>query len=289
MGGVKEYSMSNWAKGLDISYSRASVAWFADRFIDDGYRVFIQDLWTGGYLNNPSVRAVAEANLRDARQCGYACAGYANAAPPDWWPDEQAVSNAKFNAGAEWEHLDLIVVDVEIIGVTWERVFALAQAFEREGKRVCIYTGKWVIDQIGQPPSMPYKLWTTGRRAYSPWSDTEVIGQQLGETAIAGVTFDYDDFDLDFFQQAQPQEEDIDMDKLIRFEPYNGIYLIVGGRLEHLRDAKTAAAAGYDLAKTRVVKKTDADYGTLAGLPVGYADVDAAEGAFNQDQIPDDV
>ena len=134
--------------GIDFSFSRIERDDFR-RFYDAGYRVAIQDLWTGGYLNNQGLKNVAALNLADAQAEGFIIAGYSNASP--WYSTEVSLKETIANAGAMWDNLDVVAVDVEIAALPTERIWHLAQALEAAGKRVCIYTGWWYYNGEGRP------------------------------------------------------------------------------------------------------------------------------------------
>src|SRR5216117_3643701 len=96
----------NPVKGLDVSFSATTADWWLRRAAE-GYRAMSQCLWTGGFENNAGIRAVAESNLRFAREAGFACSGYINAAPPNWWSDDVALTESAKNADAEWERFNV--------------------------------------------------------------------------------------------------------------------------------------------------------------------------------------
>lgn len=148
----------NPAPGLDLSFSSTDADWWLRRAAD-GFRVCSVALWTGGYENNSGLSAVAEDNLRFARQAGFLTSGYLNAAPPDWWEDETAIEEAKKNAGAEWGKVPVMIVDWEIAGTTVDRVLSLAAALEAQEKKVAVYTAKYVWDRLGQPDIAKLGRW----------------------------------------------------------------------------------------------------------------------------------
>ena len=107
--------MTTWVKGVDVAFSRVSRQWCRDRKAE-GYRVFVQNLWTGGYLHNTSLDAVAESNLANAKLEGLIVAGYCNASP--WSEAVRSVAEAKLNAGEMWAALKVVACDIEINGLT---------------------------------------------------------------------------------------------------------------------------------------------------------------------------
>jgi hypothetical protein len=144
--------MSDWQKGLDVSTSRVSPQWCKNRYAE-GWRIFVQDIWTGGYKENAAIRAAAEPNLRAAREAGFVTAAYANANP--WFSAQQSLTEAKVNAGAEWHHVDIVFVDVEIEGTTLQHAKDLCDAVEAEGKKVAFYSGKLVLGRLHGQPERP--------------------------------------------------------------------------------------------------------------------------------------
>src|SRR3990167_5334867 len=91
-------------RALDLSFSSASLAWCQARKAE-GWGLLIPDLWTGAVSPAP-----ARANLANARQAGMLTAGYTVV---NTLPAATAVNKAIGAAGAEWEHLNFIAVDVE--------------------------------------------------------------------------------------------------------------------------------------------------------------------------------
>jgi len=167
-----------------------------------------------GYLNNAGIRAVAEANLRDAREAGFVTAGYINTSP--WHSAGEALTQGQFNAGAEWEHLAFVPNDVEIDGVGEADVLALCEAIEAAGKKTCIYSAAWFwIGHLGNaqwPWLRRYGLWEAyydgdpdidfANRRFGPWELSDVIGEQYqNDVTIEGVTTDLNVFRGSFLQE----------------------------------------------------------------------------------------
>lgn len=267
----------NIVDGIDISFSEVPAAWAVARW-NEGNRIFVQDLQTGGRANDATLAWLAPKNLRTFREAGYVCGGYANANPgtEGWLTGPEIVSRAKTNAGNEWPNVSFIVVDFEIEGTTWGRVFELVDLFRTEGKDCrIIYTGKWVVDAAGQPDPGEFaaaacKLWTTGQRAYAPWTQDDIVGMQLGETVVDGITYDYDKFDLDFFT-AQPESGDGAM-LYIRFEdpnsdkPYEAaVFAASAAELVAVYDGSLIAPA-----QVTVIKKGTPEYEKYKALPVRF-------------------
>ncbi len=211
-------------KGLDISFSQPSAQWWVDRRAE-GFEVMVQNLWTGGFASNEGLLAVAATNLRNARLAGFRTAGYANASPPDWWSIHIQMGNIKANAGLEWKHINDLVIDAEIPGITQARVMELADGLEAVGK-VCdvLYTARWFwVGHMGNTKEIAwrrFRLWSAhydwnpdidfGDNPYGPWSLAEVIGEQYqGSTNVAGGTIDLNTFKDSWM--APPEEDDMGM------------------------------------------------------------------------------
>jgi hypothetical protein len=206
-------------KGLDISFSKPSAQWWRDRYAE-GYRIAVQNLWTGGFASNEGIKAVAATNLRNARLAGFRVAAYANASPPDWWPLATQLQHIKANAGAEWAHIKDVVVDVEIDGITKARVMELADGLEAAGKTAdVLYTGRWFwVGHMGDsmdPAWRRFRLWSAhydwnpdidfGSNPYGPWGLGDVIGEQYrGSTNVAGGTIDLNTFRASWMAPAPP-------------------------------------------------------------------------------------
>jgi len=132
--------MSTWAKGLDTAFSRVSRQWCRSRY-EEGYRVAVQDLWTGGYGNNQQLRDVAEANLEDFANAGFFIGGYINANP--WYDIDVCLENARLNAGGMWDILTVVAVDVELDGIIEADIKDMCAAVRSAGKKDPIYSAAW--------------------------------------------------------------------------------------------------------------------------------------------------
>ncbi|KPJ64885.1 hypothetical protein AMK68_00180 [candidate division KD3-62 bacterium DG_56] len=204
-------------KGLDISFAQPPPEWWATRF-QAGYRVAVQDVWTGGYAGNDGLKAVAARNLRNARTAGFKIAAYANASPPNWWPLATQVAEIKANAGSEWANIGLVAVDVEIPGITMARVMELANALEREGKRAdVLYTARWFwAGHMGGSTDARwkrFKLWNADYDGdatldfpapYGPWMLVDLVGKQYAGTTNLGSpahAVDLNEFDEAFLKE----------------------------------------------------------------------------------------
>lgn len=210
--------MTEWVKGLDVAFSRVSLPWCEDRRAE-GYRVFVQNLWTGGYASNDRLREVAGPNLYDAHMGGLIPAGYCNASP--WFAAGVSVNEAMTNAGAMWNDLPVVACDVEIAGLTEGQIHDTILRLEIVGKRVPIYSAWWFWDGHLGNPQWPWlerhKIWPAffdrdpdidwDTWRYGPWGMEDIIGQQYqGTTNIEGVDVDLNVFDLDYFQDEQEEE-----------------------------------------------------------------------------------
>jgi hypothetical protein len=204
--------MTRPIKALDVSFSPISPGWAAARKAE-GWEVFIQCVWTGGYANNAHVSRVAARNLKVAREAGMITAGYLNTNP--WFPAETSLREARTNAGAEWSHLEVVFNDVEIAGVTEQQIKDHCLAIEGAGKRTAIYSARWFWSSIGDPKwpwLRAYDIWAAdydgdpflGTTAlFGPWSVTDVIGKQYrGSTDIGGVQVDLNVFAEGFFKEG---------------------------------------------------------------------------------------
>lgn len=186
----------------------------------EGYRVFVQNLWPGGYANPITV---AESNLRQAREAGLIPCGYINTNP--WFSANISLLEAKANAGAEWEHLAVVFNDIEIAGVNEAQCRQHTEAIVAEGKRTAIYSAKWFWDSIGNPQwpwLKSYGVWVADydgdpniatSRLFGPWALDDVVGKQYTNTTdLAGVSVDINEFKDSFFQGSQ-EEDDMQPDE----------------------------------------------------------------------------
>ena len=202
--------------GLDGSFTGGKVVpveWFQRRHAE-GYRVWAQCVWTGGYAGNDGIKRVASGNLLNAEAGGLEIMAYANASPPTWWPLARQMQEIKTNCGAAWERLQLLPVDVEIPGITHARVAELADALLAAGKNQAIevlYTARWFwVGHMGDSKSIAwrrFRLWSAhydwnpdidfGHHLYGPWPLVELIGEQYqGTTRLDGVDVDLNVFDV---------------------------------------------------------------------------------------------
>ncbi len=217
--------------GIDVSFSRVSPAWCQHR-VAEGVRVFVQCLWTGGYQAHPGIRAVAEANLKDAREAGMITAGYLNTNP--WFPANISLIEAERNANTEWDRIGenapgwhpfaggVVFNDVEISGVTEAQIKEHCEAITGAGKKTAIYSARWFwtghLGNAQWPWLLDYDIWAAdydhdpdiaSAALFGPWSKADVIGKQYeGTVDVEGVDIDRNIFDLAFFGDSGTGQED---------------------------------------------------------------------------------
>lgn len=294
--------MPNWVKGVDLAFSRAKRPWWRARY-QEGYRVCVQNLWTGGYGNNARIREVAEPNLADAQAEGFVIAGYGNANP--WYPPDLCVSEITLNAGPMWNALRIVAEDVEIPDVTEMHIRGLCNALESEGKLVPFYSAAWFWkDTIGNPTwpwLKTHKVWEAYydgdpdidflNRRFGPWELADVVGEQYqGTTIIDGVDVDLNVFDLGYWGGEDMDQEARDLiaalsgrvasleaaakgqRDYIRFKGRPEVYEVIGMELHHIgtMDALKAQTRPEDvrvvsLPESLVFTKFGAHYRVLPG------------------------
>jgi len=227
-------------KGLDASFTGGAVVpvdWFRRRYAE-GFRIYSQCLWTGGYAGNDGIRAVAPGNLRNALDGGMRITGYANASPPTWWPTDRCMREIRANAGAMWPELQVVKVDVEIPLTTFERTSELSDALLAEGKNQRIevlYTARWFwVGHMGNAKDLRWRRWKVwnayydfnpdvdfGSAPYGPWTIDDLIGEQYqGTTRLDSVDVDLNVFDLEKLfpivnPAPPPTPKEVDMPFLI--------------------------------------------------------------------------
>lgn len=211
-------------KGFDVSFSQLTPEWCRRRKAE-GYEVGVQCLWTGGYAENPGIKAVAASNLRNIADAGILPVGYANASPPSWWDIGKQMAGIKENAGAMWPQLETVMIDVEISGTTWARVAELADALRAEGKNALevLYTARWFwaghMGNDKDPRWLRFKLWNAyydndpdtdfGASPYGPWTLAHLVGEQYqGTTNLDGVNVDLNEFRPEYFR-PNTQEDSV--------------------------------------------------------------------------------
>lgn len=194
-------------KGLDLSFSATSRAWWADRRAE-GFRVMSQCLWTGGVIPQ-----VAHENLSNAKAERFIITGYTNTKLAG---GDVAIAKAKEAARDLWGSLYQVQVDVEIPGVREVDIYNAVVPLEGMGKRPCIYSANWFWKGVLGNPTWPwlksYPLWNAyydddpdydfWRAPYGPWDMGDLIGEQYtGTTRLAGVDVDLNEFKDSFFEE----------------------------------------------------------------------------------------
>ena len=128
-----------------------------------------------------------------------------------------AINKAAGAAGAEWEHLDFVSVDVEV-ATTPAIVRQAVDGLRALGKKVCIYTGAWFWNWLqlqfgGNFDFSDVPAWLADYDG-NPALDTPrlgrlgpVIGKQYrGSHDIGGVTVDANTFSDSFIQEDDMDE-----------------------------------------------------------------------------------
>jgi hypothetical protein len=268
-------------KGLDLSFSDALEAWWRRRYAA-GFRVAVQDLWTGGSTSE-GFREIAPRNLRRARAAGFIVCGYTNVAP--WNTGDVAFEKAVEFAAGEWQHLFGVFVDVEIKArdgrsIREADIRRCLGRIDAAGKKTAIYSAQWFwVGHLSNPQwgwLKQYKIWNAyydgdpdidfARAPWGPWTGEDVIGEQYrGSTDIEGVSVDLNEFRDEFFAAGRRRRE-VDMPKLIRPKDRPEVYQVNGGSLEHIPDRRTFDRLGYRLSDVELVEKDDG----LLALPVRY-------------------
>ena len=206
-----------WIDGIDASFSRITVPDFQHLW-SLGYRVFCQCLWCGGYAGAPGIRAVAEANLKDAEAAGFALSAYTNASP--WFDGRVAIDEAARSAGSMWSKLRIVAVDVEIDSTPEAHIKQTCELLEASGRTPYIYSANWFwVGHLGNPKWQwlnNHKIWNADydgsknidwNNPWGPWTQADIIGKQLaGTTTLAtpggrSVTVDLNVFDQAFFEE----------------------------------------------------------------------------------------
>lgn len=235
-------------KALDVAFSRISPQWCNDRQAE-GWRLLIQDVWTGGYANNAGLRAVAEANLRDWRQQGGLTAVYSNAAPGGWMYDfgrttpRLWVEESERNAGAELQHCVGSVADFEIADgnliIYYSDMVEFIDRLEGWGKPAGTYSGDWFVGLMKLRYGDASKVQFGKPYWYARYDNVPIVrpsevahpmgpvkAKQYGGSQIAGVTVDENVFDDDFFgaqgDDDMTPEQEAKLDRILKAIGYSG-------------------------------------------------------------------
>lgn len=264
--------MPNHQLGLDLSFSSTTAQWWRNRYAE-GYRVMSQCLWTGGLAGFDGIKAVAERNLRFAREARFERSGYLNAAPPDWWADNIAISRARECAGAEWDGVKVMPVDWEIEGTPFWRCEALAGALVAAGKNADILYTRASI--IGPTATRSFKgLWLAQFDENSDLASTRltygqsnpigpygsVAGKQWRNThTVEGVSIDADTFDLDFWGQ----EDDMTPEQERKLEVAYNDTRTLSEQVKHARELAVKTAEDFEEFKAAEAKVNAGIYGAV--------------------------
>jgi len=199
-----------YAKVIDASFSRISVPTFR-LFRDEGYDIFVQDVWTGIGSPLPSYW-----NLYDSLEAKNISAAYnvINGARPG---DEQ-IDEGHRVIGDLWNEMNFIAVDVEVNGITVEIVRQALDHVRTLGQRAILYSGGWFwadpnrwADGANDPTDFrDEKLWTSDYTktptllapGYGGW-ETAVGHQHKGTTFRHGVEVDLNVFDPAFIYKTE--------------------------------------------------------------------------------------
>jgi hypothetical protein len=194
-------AVATWVKGIDASFSRITRSKFRS-FRESGFRVFIQDAWTGSPAN--SARMPVRKNLEDARREGFVTGAYFNASKTY---GADAVDRGLELVGDEARHVGHFLIDVELEGVTEAHIRGAVDRTRALGRRVAIYSASWFwAGRLGDPKWEWLKgvpIWNAyydqdpdvdfARRPWGPWTAADVIAEQY-----AGTTRMFDaEVDLD--------------------------------------------------------------------------------------------
>ena len=206
--------------GIYTAFSRIDVGTFR-LFWEDGIRVFSQQLFSGGLANHQGLMNVGGANLRDARAIGMTTIGYI-VSPPSypsggaWYPQSLGLERARDVAGAEWQHLRAVFVDLETMldtpggtecWPTQKQALVMLDELKPMNIEAGIYTssGFWALKYGGStdPGWLQWKLmdalWDGDPNiisAFGPWGVEDIIGKQYtGTQSVNGVNICYESWD----------------------------------------------------------------------------------------------
>ena len=191
-------------KGLDLSFSQPTQAWWNKRYAE-GYRVMVQDAWTGVISSAPML-----INLNRARTAGFITAAYVVV---NQLPGATSVGWARNACGAEWDYLNFVAVDVEV-STTVEAVRGALAEIRRLGKKPCIYSSKHSWGVVGNTTLFKTEwLWNAyydGDPDFdfflNPYGGfTKLAGEQYqGTTNFDGYSVDMNNFSAAFIEEGQP-------------------------------------------------------------------------------------
>jgi len=272
-----------WVKGIDVSFSAVTREW-CQRRLGEGYRVFVQCAWTGGYANHAGIKAVARANLAAALDAGMAPAVYVNANP--WFGAEESLGRAIEAVGQDlFDRLTVVAVDWEISTTTVSQVDALCSLVESRGKKAPVYTARWFAGENTDPRLKARRAWLADYDGdpriettvlCGPWGIPDLIGKQYkGTTDIEGVKADLNTFDLEYFSASPaPEEEDMGLSQddftriteivkantaegLVRETGKGAVWSVSNGMRRHIPNPAILNAEGFDWSEIKELSATD--------------------------------
>lgn len=278
-------SPTNWLQGIDLSFALIpSPAWAKRRIHQEGVNVLVQCLWTGGYQAFPALVHVASRNLRLWRESGGITAGYINTSP--WYTADVAIAEGRRAAGNEWPYLSTVFNDVELEGVTEERVKRVSEWLRAAGKGGHIYTARWFwAGKLGNPKwewTRDYGLWNAyydldpdvdfPARPYGLWSEGTLAGEQYqGTVKLDGIDVDRDVFNPEYLQGGDMPLADADFQRIAEIlhaqnaqriiqDPRDGkVYHYALGMRGHIQNPAVFTAAGFDATEIQTLTGEDID------------------------------
>lgn len=196
--------------GVDFSFDagRITPEWCAAQ-VAKGTLIAVADLWTGA----ETIPAARQA-LRYWREAGGRTAAYF--AVHDARPAAEHFERARDVAGDEWEHLERVAIDTEVVPTSPETVLAAADAVIAAGQSPIVYTsfGFWTQHARNSGICVHLPLWDASwetdpsldmppGRQYGGWSGR--MGHQYAkDTILDGVLVDLNVFAAEFLR-PQPQ------------------------------------------------------------------------------------
>ncbi len=196
---------SRWQGTVSLASHRAMKA--------AGIEAVVVGLWHGIDANPYALNSLA-----NAKQAGLLIGGYIVVVSRD---AREVVRAGKAAAGAHWNDMFGVAIDVEIRGITEVNLANAMDEVVRQGNRPFLYTGNWFwgwwMLELGHAPrgAEKYGAWlavyngiktleSAGTRpGYGP-----VIGHQYaGSTPAFGTTVDFNVFDREWLLETQPEPQ----------------------------------------------------------------------------------